>query len=311
MIEVPTLLVLGAGASAPFGFPTGQGLKDRICDPAYVNATKPFLASLNYDVIILDRFVDILKRSGRSSVDAFLESRQDYVEIGKLMMANVLLECEKTDALFENSSNRRQGSNWYDLLFSVIADGIPFEQVGENLNVITFNYDRSLEHYLFTALQNSYHTADEECAARIAEIPIIHVHGSLGRLPWQDSDGPNNVVRYDSGRTHADVTSAAQSVEIIPEATPDTAEFQRARKLMEQAKRILFLGFGFHPANLKRLMPKSERITDDLWGTSDGLSVHRRKDAARWRGILAEQHRHLIRTKIYDFLHNHVSLSGP
>ena len=38
MIEVPTCLVLGAGASAPYGFPVGETLMDDIIDKV---ATRP------------------------------------------------------------------------------------------------------------------------------------------------------------------------------------------------------------------------------------------------------------------------------
>jgi hypothetical protein len=46
-----------------------------------------------------------------------------------------------------------------------------------------FNYDRSLEHFLFTALKYSSGKSDDECAGKLKTIPIIHLHGDLGALP--------------------------------------------------------------------------------------------------------------------------------
>jgi hypothetical protein len=43
---------------------------------------------------------------------------------------------------------------WYEKLFQLMADGGDF---GNNqLSVVTFNYDRSFEAFIFTALQNLY-----------------------------------------------------------------------------------------------------------------------------------------------------------
>jgi hypothetical protein len=43
MIKIPTVLILGAGASSPYGFPSGSTLRDQICANLSVRDSKTFL----------------------------------------------------------------------------------------------------------------------------------------------------------------------------------------------------------------------------------------------------------------------------
>lgn len=160
MKKIETVLVLGAGASAPFGFPTGQALKDRICSMTLGQAKSvKLLRTLGFEGNIITDFMVALRESGRPSVDAFLEYRGDFVDIGKAAIACELLPFEKTGRLFGDWIKKRANpdnkeGNWYDYLFEVFADGVSFDTFDRNkLSIITFNYDRSIEHYLFTCLK--------------------------------------------------------------------------------------------------------------------------------------------------------------
>ncbi len=48
MIEIETVLVLGAGASIPFGFPSGQNLVDIICTKLLSHSLNAKLKWRNY-----------------------------------------------------------------------------------------------------------------------------------------------------------------------------------------------------------------------------------------------------------------------
>jgi hypothetical protein len=322
MIEAPTVLVLGAGASAPFGFPTGQGLKRHICSPEFNSSRGPVssLGSAGFDIEKIGDFVHALSKSGRPSVDAFLEHRDDFVEIGKAVIAASLLPIEKTKRVFHPwrynkqtvPDKQAQEGNWYDQLFGVLCDGTPFDEVDKNdLSVITFNYDRSLEQYLFIALKNSYNKSDKECAEKLDKFPIVHVHGSLGALPWQSgTPDPSRLVPYDSEGDAAYVRRGAENIRIIPETMTDTEEFVQARDLISKASRLLFLGFGYHRTNMERLVPESVRILPKhVMGTSLGLSYERRGAVKRWHGNLSVEEGSLIEKDIYTFLHDHVDFS--
>jgi hypothetical protein len=187
--------------------------------------------------------------------------------------------------------NKRKSSlttargGWLHYLFNHL--NCPFEQFGKNkVAFITFNYDRSLEHYLFTCLYNSYGKSADECAHQLKQIPIIHLHGDLGALPWQTSDA--NVVRdYDPTITPGTLKIAASRIKIIHEDIAGRdKEFTEAKRLFSQAAQIYFLGFGYDPTNMTRLGVNSirERIAA---GTGWGLTPHERelKKAATGRKV--------------------------
>jgi hypothetical protein len=307
VIEQKTVLVLGAGASVPFGFPTGQGLKARICSgSADVNTNLNRLQELGFDRDNIEMFRVALMKSGRSSVDAFLEYREDFLSIGKAAIASTLLRLEKTDAIFGGHIE----GNWYDYLFGILSDGTSFDELDKNkLSIITFNYDRSFEHYLFIALKNSYKKSNEECAEKLSKIPIIHVHGKLGDLEWQTSATGEPPVPYDSNAESGHILSAAKNMKIIPENKVDTEEFIHARKLILGAQLLFFLGFGYHPMNLRRLgmeyMEKKQPVT--VQGTCLGLSKERDDKVKRLYPFLREIS--LIEKDVYTFLYNYVILS--
>jgi hypothetical protein len=273
-ITEKTVLVLGAGASMPFGFPSGRKLTEDICQRTGLFGNKSLLeqtgilrdGSCNRPEIIrrwtqgqrekfardYETFKQALGRSGQPSVDTFLERKRKFADIGKLAIASVLLKSELTYKMFEGMEGR---DNWYQHLFKKLDEGGLLESFGQNkLAIVTFNYDRSLEQYLFTALTNSYEETKEECAKAVGKIPIIHVYGSLGLLPWQDKE---NNTPYDLGTGSTTVKleqieKASKTIKIIRDDN-DLEGFGKAWIEMQNAKRIYFLGFGFDQTNVNRL----------------------------------------------------------
>jgi hypothetical protein len=72
MITTPTVLVLGAGASYPYGFPTGKGLRDLICETfSSTNAmASQLLGSLNPE-------------GTRFAPDEFFQFREAFLKSGQ------------------------------------------------------------------------------------------------------------------------------------------------------------------------------------------------------------------------------------
>lgn len=351
MIEIETVLLLGAGASIPFGFPSGQNLVDIICTrlsfntlQAKTNVEKLFIEGWRRAFIILEQsfskkrlstFTDRLLNSGESSVDAFLESQEpEFVEIGKAAITASLLPCEleKTLFMYFMETRRRPGDteeqskNWYQYLWGEL--NAPFEQFEENkLSIVTFNYDRSLEHYLFTALKNKYPgKSNEEYAEKIQSIPIIHVHGKLGPLSWElpNSDF-ETVVPYDSmtanfGMSVKDTEdyqriwfdTAQSSIKVIHEGTDESEEFKQAHELITKAQQLYFLGFGYHPTNLRRLNPDVLKKPKKIKGTVYELSLTRICNIERQSiSTFNRKNQNLYDKRIYDFLHNDVNFNLP
>ncbi len=277
MIKKNTVLVLGAGASHPFGFPIGKELVKIIIqdlDPGY--PLHQVLTDHGFLKRAISNFRKALLGAQPASIDAFLEHRLDFEKIGKEAIAGSLLPFERWsrfDKLLSNGDN-----NWYRYLFSRLNTS--FETFGNNnLSVITFNYDRSFEHYLFTVLKNTYKKTDEECAEKMKSIPIVHLHGSLGKLDWQDS--PLSLVRYeawtDSENRGLAVKRGGENIIIVHEANKKTDEFKKAHELLSQADCVYFLGFGFNKDNVERLKIKQLLPQVQTRGTALGLPLQERQ----------------------------------
>jgi len=85
MITKNTVLILGAGASQPYGFPTARDLKQKVLRYDFENIISSgnpgplwgyLLDSFTEDMCL--KFSTALKSSGKQSVDAFLEHRDEF-----------------------------------------------------------------------------------------------------------------------------------------------------------------------------------------------------------------------------------------
>ena len=142
MIAQQTVLILGAGASHPYCFPTAAMLKTQICQEFRNENAEPSGVLGDSSGHSPGEFVKLenaLARSGQQSVDAFLEHRTEFIEVGKLAIAYCLIPFETAHNLFQDDSNcGGRGGDWYQYLFGRL--NAPFEEFSQNkLSVITFN----------------------------------------------------------------------------------------------------------------------------------------------------------------------------
>jgi hypothetical protein len=242
MIERPTVLILGAGASAHLDYPLGRGLLSRLCQLRW----EPDIDRLSnkWPKDQITDFLTRLSRAGYSSVDEFLEKNSEYVDLGKYLIARELKKKEDPDRLFPPHN-----SGWYKYLFSslLVHDQPEFEE--NNVTIVTFNYDRSLEAYLDLALQSRYKISDSSAQRICGQLPILHVHGILGQYP---------AVSYSkSTDSENELLEISKQIQIISEIQDKTdafcnAQFEQANRYLRQAQRIFFLGFGFNSNNIRR-----------------------------------------------------------
>lgn len=273
MLEKPTVLILGAGASAPFGFPTGIELSRQLV--AELRPGHAAFKSLQDCCEFLDEqiaeFRDAFLYSGKNSIDAFLEHRTEFLTIGKTATAALLINYERAGKLFDFDNS------WLRYLYNRLNTS--FEEFDQHqLSIVTFNYDRTVEHFFFTSLKNSYGRPDEECKDALSNIPFIHLHGSLGDLPWQGKNGRDFSPHIDRDT----LSVATQGIKIIHEKIDDgrDKDFERAKSLMSNSKQIFLMGFGFNRTNIERL-GLNELNTHKTMGTCVGLNAQERSAARR------------------------------
>ena len=256
MINKKIVFVLGAGASIPFNYPSGLELKNRICSNLSMQQSREFkdIVECGYYAQNIFDFRNALFYSGQGSVDAFLELRPEFKEIGKVAIAQVLIQYEDIDSLFSPQIE----NNWYLYLIDKLPRDINMLSNGD-VSFITFNYDRSLEQFLFMALKNSYKKSDAECGKIISSIPLIHVYGRLGYLPWQEDCEGRYSRSYNPELSSGVLKNSAKEIIILSDGVSESAEFSRAYKLLAESQLIYFIGFGYNTTNMGRL-----RILDAL-----------------------------------------------
>lgn len=245
MLTKKTTLVLGAGASHPYGYPLGSTLRLNI---------------LNIETALIDRaglkahgnveeFLQAFRRSRLHSIDSFLAARLEMAGVGKATIAAILLSYEQA----MSGKITADAQDWYDYLWNRLASGHSWDELSfENLSIVTFNYDRSLEFFLLNAMTGTYGKSLEEAADKLKGLKINHVYGDIGEhsplLPPYDYYG--SPVTFDR------VTRATERLKVIPEARNNDPSFEQAQATLKYSETICFLGFGFDRVNLQRLDSK-------------------------------------------------------
>lgn len=276
MIERDTVLVLGAGASTPYGFPVGS----RLVDYVVKNTRKPaynlyqLLGACGFSGENINEFRTHLDLSMQPSVDAFVETRPEFMDIGKCAIAAGLIPCEKEAMLYRDTPQ-----HWYRYLFERMGPKLDdFRR--SRLAILTFNYDRSFEHFLYLALQHSFNLSDEEYRQfldGLDGLPIIHLYGQLGSLPYIVAEGRPYLPNIDQRI----VRETAKQIRIIHETPEDDKVFKTASYLIERAEVLSFLGFRYHLPNLERLrLPDVLREGTAVFGSAFGMT-HTEIDATR------------------------------
>lgn len=237
----------------PFNFPSGRQLVTQILrdsryftvgrkiEPATDLARELLLAG--NDRSLIDKFRLELHRSQTYSIDAFLERHPEFVEIGKVAIAAALLPKERPDVLFDTEDS------WYRYLANSLLDNISIG-ADRKLAILTYNYDRSLEFYLYESLKSALNYSKEKMRTLFNRLQIVHLHGSFGLLPWQTEEDSTQVRVYGDG---VNVVAAAEQIQIIHESIDNSAAYEEAWSCLNAAHRVAFLGFGYHRTNVRRL----------------------------------------------------------
>jgi hypothetical protein len=250
MIKNSTVLILGAGASYPYGLPLGAELRNSICGMADGHSALAIALHKYADIGIeeIKDFARQFKRSHVKSIDAFLAKRSEFTGIGKLAIAADIIEKENPEKLL----NADDKEHWYSYMWNLMIQDVNniLQLQNNRIKFISFNYDRSLEYFLHLATKNTFGVGDEDAQQALRGLDILHVYGSLGKFHYHPGD---NVRQYLNDLNDVSLQIAANSIEIIPEARDDSKAFMIARNLCEKAQNIGFLGFGFDLLNIERL----------------------------------------------------------
>ncbi len=185
------------------------------------------------------------------------------------------------------------GNDWYFYLFNRLTESLrrseDFENYKDNrISIITFNYDRSLENFLYLGITRNfkeYQGGRPLSAAEILPFPIVHVYGQVAPLPWQSDKSLEYAPDF-----HANAVDLADNIKLIDDRI--TEDVKEAKDIIKQAKRIFFLGFGYAEENLNVLgLPDILSMEQKLYGTAIGMTERgkRRIKNSICKGMLGDK----------------------
>ena len=286
-ITSKTVFILGAGASKPYGYPTGYELNKFIKE-----ATKPNLTKNNYGSFFLEavapdkiqkyesvnnpyyiELLDILNSMNlndpnhlqnfnklftevsMNSIDEFIVKFNHFERISKILICQRIMRCENLELIMSDD-------DWYSELWSILISG-GGQHLDQNLNncvFISFNYDRSLEFFLYSKLRAYFDYDKSETDKYFSEnVKIFHPYGRISDFTENFNLRQHNPYemygfhfnKYISNYSHVFIEYSNKINVIGNRATDETKK--DIQHQISNASKIVFLGFGFNEENLKIL----------------------------------------------------------
>ena len=303
MFERKTVFVVGAGASCEVGLPAGDKLKDIIASKVDIRFQHGHeLVRGDIDIVETCRSlaresngradINLLCGAGRSlasamnqaiSIDNYLHAHAEdnlVVTMGKLGIASSILEAEQVSTIYVNASNgdRLDFANvrdsWHNTFAKMLTEGVQrtdIEHIFDNVAIITFNYDRCIEHYLSYWLANYFKLHLSDAQALTLKLQIYHPYGQVGRLPWQNSPGGGISFGEELSRSNS-LIAISRQLRTFTERVEDDGTLEKMRNLLRAAEKIIYLGFSFGSMNMELLTTFDDGPSKEVYGTVMGIS---------------------------------------
>lgn len=226
------------------------------------------------------------------SIDNFVDSHRSntrIAEVGKLAIASAILKAERQSTLYVSPTNTynklnfaRVADTWFHAFFQLICLNSQEEDLPARLScvrVVTFNYDRTLEHFLFHSIQNYYGCSPERAAEILSYLTVFHPYGKVGNLPWQNS---GVGVPFGGDMHSSALLQVSKGLRTFTEGTSESeSQIESIRESIFKAEIITFLGFAYHELNLQLLFGPQRKIpirpSKQVFGTAMGLSESNKK----------------------------------
>jgi len=139
----------------------------------------------------------------------------------------------------------------------------------ENITIINFNYDRTIETYLYSALQRRGGISSEEAKQCVTGLKVIRPYGSIGKLDWQEQAG----IPY-GGHENSVAAQVEKNIRTFTEQAQEETVSASINQALGNAEIAIFLGFGFHQQNMKLFEPSTpgrNRRIHALMATAKGI----------------------------------------
>jgi hypothetical protein len=280
-----TVFVLGAGASVHYGYPTGEQLIGAIekkarelrnwCeqsrqhhsletlaweserDGANGNRAHEIEERWTRRANICEAFAKRLRVARPLVVDYFLGLNSDLHDLGRLLIAWVILECETRPPTHDAPH-----LDWLRFVRHQLTDGCgkSSDLIGNKVSFLTFNYDVSLELTLNNGLSANSHFDRSDVDDFFKAGRITHVYGRV-RDPVDarriDFETLKRMRSIDHAAREAidEVYRLSKGIRVIDpnDKGADERALEFARNQVANAAIVYILGFGFDKNNIVRI----------------------------------------------------------
>ena len=296
MLRSKTLFIVGAGASKEASLPTGVELKSQIAsllDITQTSGDQEIAAALRYQARLNSNPQNtgpyfLAARQVRDampqgiSIDNFIEahSGNKNIEIcAKLAIARAILVAETKSPLFIDIKKGQEKprfnaieNTWYNKIFQMLTENLhkgEIENVFDNCSFVTFNYDRSIEHFFFHSLQNYYLISEAESARIINSTKIYHPYGKTGDLPWENREAS---IGFGGSPSTDGLLSLSRRIKTFSERIREKSAIEEIRNIVKDSETIVFLGFAFHKQNMELITPNEQSDVQRVFATAYRIS---------------------------------------
>lgn len=304
MLPSKTVFIVGAGASKEVGMPLGTELRKTISeklDLRFDTFSSRLEPSGDHDIYtvlsrkagpqgnqMLNAYLDACWqiRDGiilSQSIDDYIYSRQDnpfIAECGKVAIARSILRAEKNSQLhFENNNIyntikfNQTTETWLHGFYLLLTQKVTKNELSNlfsNVTIISFNYDRCLEHYLVHALVEQYRIQIEDARNLVSKLKIFHPYGMVGNY----FGSPHEVVEFGyAGIPKFD--EIQNNIKTYTEEVGNTEGLNTIRNAIRDAEVLVFLGNAYHEINMKLLEDDSyitAGLSKRIFATNLGIS---------------------------------------
>ena len=301
MFSKKTVFIVGAGGSKELGLPVGDELKDAIA------AKLNFAFQDGISLISGDRRIyqaiqrDLARRQTRNgnpywsagraiaaampqalSIDNFLHTHYDdekIVLMGKIAIAASILNAERASTIYVDPGTTQlfnfgmSAKTWHNTFCKMLTEGAQksdIETIFKNVSFITFNYDRCIEHYVASWIENYFRIPSAEAKKITNEMNVVHPYGQIGQLPWQDKGIV--AIPYGSNSDYDDLLEIASNIRTFTEQVEDQSMIEKTRNIIADAHQIIYIGFSFGRMNMDLLKTETGHIFKQVYGTVLGMS---------------------------------------
>lgn len=288
MLNSKTVFILGAGASYEVGFPLGSELKKLISSKLdlYFDTVGKLIRGDRgiYDKLlskyrndINDYWVACRQISNgivwSDSIDDFINQHnhdERFSICGKLAIAYSILQAERNSKLFYEIINGDESldydslkNTWYAKFYSLLnkrSEKQNIDNFFNNVTVINFNYDRSLEHFLINSISNNHVIGKDEAKNIVNKLMIYRPYGSIAKS-----------VEF-GAKQHPELDVIVSNLKTYTEQVDDVESLNQVKQAIQEAGVLVFLGMAYHPNNINLLQTHCDEMSKKIYATRVGIS---------------------------------------